>query len=299
MFSLAVDDDEARGIDAWTGWGIVGGAATSWAIASVNPPAAGRLAGFLTRRGVQQAAWFRSAAEVPVRHALEHPETAGADRALAVAGAVADLPEGRPGLVVLCGTAVTVERVALDGTWQGGAIAAGLGLTARALHMLTAQLPLAVPRGAPQPWGTSTMPALEAGVFWGVVGGVRELLTRQADDLGPAPWVVWTGGDADGWRRPSPGTGPRSSPTWSSAAWPGSRSVPAGADRDAERSRDTPGPGLRAHPGRARGGRRRAGLGASGPGGRRRRLPARAGCRPGGDAAGPAEVRQGRGGVGG
>ena len=53
------------------------------------------------------------------------------------------------GLVVLCGTAVTIERVAADGTWQGGAIAAGLSMTARALHLLTAQLPLVDPREAP------------------------------------------------------------------------------------------------------------------------------------------------------
>ena len=32
-----------------------------------------------------------------------------------------------------------------DGTWQGGAIAPGLGLSARALHQLTAQLPLVSP----------------------------------------------------------------------------------------------------------------------------------------------------------
>ena len=62
---------------------------------------------------------------------------------------------------------------------------------------MTAQLPLVTPRQAPPPWGNATVPALEAGVFWGVVGGVRELLTRQAAGLGTRPWVVWTGGDAE------------------------------------------------------------------------------------------------------
>lgn len=188
--------DAAAWADAWHRWGLDGGEPSSWAVASVNPPAADRFAGFLTARGVSRTAWYRSAAEVPVRHGLKTPETAGADRALAVVGALAGRPAGGPGLVVLCGTAVTVERVAGDGTWQGGAITAGLGLTARALHILTAQLPLVVPRGAPPAWGPSTLPALEAGVFWGVVGGVRELLTRQAEGLEPAPWVIWTGGDA-------------------------------------------------------------------------------------------------------
>jgi len=189
-------DDARTWADAWLRWGLGNSDVPSWAVASVNPPAAERLTEFLGDRGVGQSAWYRSAAEVPLRHGLERPGTAGADRALAVVGALEGRPAGRPGLVVLCGTAVTVERVASDGTWQGGAIAAGLGLTAQALHLLTAQLPQVIPRGAPPAWGASTFPALEAGVFWGVVGGVRELLTRQAEGLEPAPWVIWTGGDA-------------------------------------------------------------------------------------------------------
>jgi type III pantothenate kinase len=172
-------------------------APSRWAVSSVNPPAAERLARFLAGRGVEDVAWFRSAADVPVRQALTRPETAGADRALAVAAALAAKSSRGPGLVVLCGTAVTVERVAADGTWQGGAIAAGLTLSARALNMLTAQLPLVVPRAAPPPWGNTTLSALDAGIYWGVVGAVRELLTRQSAGLEGSPWVVWTGGDAE------------------------------------------------------------------------------------------------------
>ena len=133
---------------------------------------------------------------MPVRHDLEGPETAGADRALAVSAAVRLMPQGRPGLVVSCGTAITVERITADGIWQGGAIAAGLGLAARALHLLTAQLPLVELDRAPPAWGSSTRPAVEAGVYWGAVGAVRELLARQAGDLLEDPWVIWTGGDA-------------------------------------------------------------------------------------------------------
>ena len=88
-----------------------------------------------------------------------------------------------PGLVVSCGTAVTVERIAADGVWQGGAIAPGLGLSARALHLLTAQCPWSTPATAPPAWGRSTRPALEAGIFWGVVG--RD--PRAADPPGGRP----------------------------------------------------------------------------------------------------------------
>jgi type III pantothenate kinase len=196
--ALPLDDSSAWNA-AWQRWNPAGSAASAWAIATVNPPLAERLGAFLTEHGISSMTWYRSAAEVPIRHELEHAETTGADRALAVAGARALQPPGIPGLVVSCGTAITVERIAADGTWQGGAIAPGLTVSARALHLQTAQLPLVSPSAdpAPPPWGRSTCPALEAGVFWGTVGTVRELLARQAAGLEPAPWLVWTGGDAE------------------------------------------------------------------------------------------------------
>ena len=182
-----IDDD-----DAWAAAFDVGPGST-WAIASVNPPAAARLADLLRARGVERVTWYASAAAVPVRHRLERPETAGADRALAVLAAAR---EGGPGLVVSCGTAITVERVGTDGVWDGGAIAPGLSIAARALRRHTAQLPHVEPGEAPPPWGRSTEPALAAGVFWGAVGSIRELIARQSEGLEPTPWRIWTGGDA-------------------------------------------------------------------------------------------------------
>lgn len=200
--AVPVDD-----LDAWaSAWDAIdarpgGSRAGRWAVASVNPPAAERFGRFLAGRGVDQVAWFRSAADVPIRHRLERPDATGADRALAVRAALALRPLGRPALVVLCGTAITVERVDADGLWHGGAIAPGLATAADALHRLTAQLPRIAlptdPAAVPPAWGRSTIPALEAGLFWGAVGTVRELLRRQADGLGPDPWLAWTGGDAD------------------------------------------------------------------------------------------------------
>jgi type III pantothenate kinase len=205
-------NDPDRWREVWKAWEPAQGPGSSWAVSSVNPTVAERLARFLEDIGASRTSWFRFANDVPLRHALHRPETAGADRALAVAAALGLAGIGRPGMVVLCGTAVTVERVAADGTWQGGAIAAGLSLQARALHEMTAQLPLVSPSQSPPAWGSSTVPALEAGVFWGAVGTVRELLMRQATGLADHPWVIWTGGDAE---------------TLAPAvAWPGARVVP-------------------------------------------------------------------------
>jgi type III pantothenate kinase len=193
--SLPVDDEE-RWEAAWRGWGSDDGA-SRWAIASVNPPLAERLGRFLNRLGVEHVSWYRSAVEIPIAHGLAQPETAGVDRALAVLAARTRHAGQGPGIVVLCGTAVTVEFLDADGVWRGGAITSGLNMLARALHTLTAQLPLIVPRAEPRPVGNATLPALEAGVYWGVVGAVRELIARQSDGISPPPWVVWTGGDAE------------------------------------------------------------------------------------------------------
>jgi type III pantothenate kinase len=103
--------------------------------------------------------------------------------------------------VIQCGTAITVERISPGGIWQGGAIGIGPGLACRALQAGTAQLP-EIPslfQGEPPPaWGPSTLPAMSAGIVWGAVGTIRELIARQSEGLRPAPWIVWTGGDATG-----------------------------------------------------------------------------------------------------
>jgi type III pantothenate kinase len=132
---------------------------------------------------------------------VEGAETGGADRAMGVLAALQLMPAGRAGLVVSCGTAITVERITSRGVWQGGVIAPGLGPVAAALHIRTAQVPLIDVRQfhahhPPSTWGRGTVASLQAGIFWGTVGAVRELVLRQADDLADDRWVVWTGGDA-------------------------------------------------------------------------------------------------------
>jgi type III pantothenate kinase len=190
-------DDPAAWSGAWSRWKELAAAGSSWAISSVNPPVADRLAAFLKSHDVKSIRWIRSAAEVPVAKDVEGADTGGSDRALAVYGAVERMTPGRPGLVVMCGTAITVERITALGVWQGGAIAMGLGLAARSLHHFTAQLPLIELSEVSPCWGRGTRDSLEAGVFWGTVGAVRELIFRQVADLGVSPWVVWTGGDAE------------------------------------------------------------------------------------------------------
>lgn len=190
-------DDPAAWSAAWSRWKELDAGGSSWAVSSVNPPVAYQLAAFFEAEGVQSIRWITSAAEVPFPKDVEGADTGGSDRALAVFGAIQLMAPGRAGVVVMCGTAITVERVTTSGVWQGGAIAMGLGLAGRSLHHFTAQLPLIELSEVSPCWGRGTRDSLEAGVFWGTVGAVRELIFRQTADLGHNPWVVWTGGDAE------------------------------------------------------------------------------------------------------
>jgi type III pantothenate kinase len=193
--ALPLDDPSAWSA-AWTGWRSAHPGQPWWGVSTVNPPVADRLEAFLRDAGIDRVDWIRSAAEVPLAMDVEGADSGGSDRALAVLGATRIMPPGWPGLVVMCGTAITVERITAEGVWQGGAIAPGLGQTARALNLMTAQLPFIELSRPPAPWGRGTVDSLKAGIFWGIVGAVREILGRQEVDLGADPWIVWTGGDA-------------------------------------------------------------------------------------------------------
>jgi type III pantothenate kinase len=198
---VALPLDHAAWSEAWSRSDSLSSEPAWWAISSVNPPLANELAVFLETRQVGGVTWFLAASEVPVAAGVEGAETGGADRALAVFAATRRMPAGRPGLVVLCGTAITVERLDAGGVWQGGAIAPGLGTMAMALHLRAAQIPVIDTRRLsadhpPPAWGADTLSSLAAGIFWGTVGAVRELLARQADDTHGEPWVIWAGGDA-------------------------------------------------------------------------------------------------------
>lgn len=174
-----------------------------WAIATVNAPASTRLEALIEDLGGRLAGRVASAADVPAANRLESLSRTGADRSLAVLAATHHLRRfskvAGPGQVILCGTALTVERIDDSGVWDGGAILPGLTTASRALQQNTAQLPRVVLGDASTTpaWGRSTEPAIAAGVFWGAVGALREILDRQATTFPRPPLRIWTGGDAD------------------------------------------------------------------------------------------------------
>ena len=143
--------------------------------------------------------WVVSAADGGgVRNGYDHPHRLGADRWVALVGArVRMQAQGalRPLLVVMVGTAVTIDAIDLEGRFLGGLIIPGFGLMQRALEMGTAGLK--VPTGESVAFPTNTSDALMSGGMQAIAGAVERQFRRLQTVCGGAePLLLMTGGAA-------------------------------------------------------------------------------------------------------
>jgi type III pantothenate kinase len=102
----------------------------------------------------------------------------------------------RPMVVVLVGTAVTVEAVDARGAFLGGFILPGHGIMLRALESGTAGLH--VPTGEVREFPTNTSDALTSGGTFAIAGAVERMVTHLRDRCGEEPVRYMTGGA--GWK---------------------------------------------------------------------------------------------------
>jgi type III pantothenate kinase len=117
---------------------------------------------------------------------VDAPDRVGIDRLAAAVAASALREAGRPAIFVCAGTAVTVNLLAADGAFEGGAILAGFRMQAESLFTTADLLPLALlaPAGEPpRVVGKNTEDAIRSGLFWGAVGAVREVIARMTREL--------------------------------------------------------------------------------------------------------------------
>ena len=154
-------------------------------LASVVPRLTVAVERVTARRG--QALVAASAGSVPLAVRVDRPDEVGADR-LVNALAAARL-YGTPAVVVDFGTATTLDCVAADGAYVGGAIAPGLELGLEALATRTAKLPrieLAAPDRA---IGRNTVQAMQSGTVFGYQALAAGLLDRVRTELADANGV--------------------------------------------------------------------------------------------------------------
>jgi type III pantothenate kinase len=131
----------------------------------------------------------------------DHPGRLGADRWVALAGArsrvLAATPPGgtpRPALVVMVGTAVTVDALDPSGRFLGGLILPGFGLMQKALEIGTSSL--RVPTGEVVDFPTNTSDALMSGGANAMAGAIERQYRRLLQRTGATPVLLMTGGAA-------------------------------------------------------------------------------------------------------
>jgi len=166
------------------------------------------VAGDVVRRRVEDqmepwdvsAQWVvASACEAGLHNGYDHPARLGADRWVAMIGAWhRSLAQGpaRPLVVVMVGTAVTVDAVDASGRFLGGLILPGHGIMLRALESGTAGLH--VPTGNVVEFPTNTSDALTSGGTFAIAGAVERTLQHVRQRCGSEPRCIMTGGA--GWK---------------------------------------------------------------------------------------------------
>ena len=146
------------------------------------------------------AQWvFASAAEAGLTNGYDHPTRLGADRWVAMVGAwhrMLGRGAPRPLVVVMVGTAVTVEAIDAQGRFLGGFILPGHGIMLRALESGTAGLH--VPTGEVREFPTNTSDALTSGGTYAIAGAVERMIQHVRRHCGAEPACFMTGGA--GWK---------------------------------------------------------------------------------------------------
>jgi len=132
-----------------------------------------------------------------VTNGYDHPTRLGVDRWVALIGArhrILARGAPRPILVVMVGTAVTVDALDTEGNFLGGLILPGFGLMLRALEMGTAGLK--APTGEAVEFPTNTSDALMSGGADAIAGAVERMHRKLLKRCGQEPALIMSGGAA-------------------------------------------------------------------------------------------------------
>ena len=122
----------------------------------------------------------------------DNPREVGADRIVNAVAASEKL--GGPLIIIDFGTATTFCAVDKKGTYLGGAICPGIGISTDALVQRTAKLPRIEVVRTDKVICRNTVESMQAGVFYGFVGQVDGSVARMRKELGCKAKVVETGG---------------------------------------------------------------------------------------------------------
>lgn len=112
-----------------------------------------------------------------VRNSYRNPAQLGSDRWAALIGA-RYLMGPRAAMVVVCGTATTIDFLSADGVFKGGTIMPGVGLMLRSLHEGTAALP--DQGGDFFDYPTQTVDAIASGCQHAQAGAIERMYAHES-----------------------------------------------------------------------------------------------------------------------
>ena len=137
-----------------------------------------------------------TAQQCGVKNAYTTPQRLGADRWASLLAAHAHYKG--PAVIIDCGTAITIDALAADGTHLGGLIVPGMELMT---HALTSHAPGIQIEDADNQeislLGRSTEAALSGGVLYTAIALVERVFMDLQGELGGRTHRLLTGGDAD------------------------------------------------------------------------------------------------------
>ena len=130
--------------------------------------------------------------DLGIRLLVDEPERVGADRLADLVAAFARY--GGPTIVIDLGTATTFDVISATGDYVGGAIAAGVGTSLRALAANAAQLFAVELRLPERAIGKTTATQLQSGIVLGHLAMLEGMVTLIRGELGLPATTVLTGG---------------------------------------------------------------------------------------------------------
>jgi type III pantothenate kinase len=161
-------------------------------IASVVPPLDQTLE-LIVRRGFELSPLFvNHTVDTGLKILYDAPSDVGADRIVDAVAAVTKY--GAPCIVVDFGTATTFNAVNADREYLGGVIAPGLMISAEALFLRAAKLPRVEIKRPEKVIGSSTVGAMQSGLYHGYAGLVDGVLEKMIAEMKAQPRVIATGG---------------------------------------------------------------------------------------------------------
>lgn len=136
-----------------------------------------------------------SKTKLPFKNLYKTPKTLGVDRIALVSASVMQFPECNV-LIIDAGTCITYDFVTAKKEYLGGAISPGLNMRYKALHSLTANLPLLRPDTPKSIIGKTTKESIHSGVAYGVIMEIEGVICNYQEKYSDLT-VILTGGDGN------------------------------------------------------------------------------------------------------